>query len=147
MENKKRITMKEAREIILERYGNIVMKIARVKDANTVKVLFIDRTSITLTYLDLVFMRFLNNNVDILADFSLDEDFNATVCNMHYKDEKIEYGFYITNNADEKILYTSFKLKNIISAKELVERIRLMYILNMLPGYEDIDLSEYAYRA
>lgn len=134
----KSITMKEAINIILEHYKGDVAKISRMKDENKVLVTFRYGTKKEISYADLFQMQLANQKAKSLQDFYIDDNFTGTVSSIDVVGKRTKYSFYLKKN-NIPCIYSYFYSSSSLPADEIKQRIRLLFILQEIPHYENVD--------
>lgn len=134
----KSITMKEAINIILEHYKGDVTKISRMKDENKVLVTFRYGTKKEISYADLFQMQLANQKAKSLQDFYIDDNFTGTVSSIDVKGKSTKYSFYLKRN-NIPCIYSYFYSPTSLPVDEVKQRIRLLFILQEIPHYENVD--------
>lgn len=134
----KSITMKEAINIILEHYKGDVAKISRMKDENKVLVTFRYGTKKEISYADLFQMQLANQKAKSLQNFYIDDNFTGTVSSIDVERKRTKYSFYLKKN-NIPCIYSYFYSPTSLPADEVKQRIRLLFILQEIPHYENVD--------
>ena len=134
----KSITMKEAINIILEHYKGDVTKISRMKDENKVLVTFRYGTKKEVSYTELCQMYLANQKARSLQDFYIDDNFTGTVSSIDVEGKRTKYSFYLKRN-NIPCIYSYFYSPSSLPADEVKQRIRLLFILQEIPHYENVD--------
>lgn len=138
MKNEKSITMKEAINIILEHYKGDVTKISRMKDENKVLVTFRWGSRKEVSYKDLCQMYLTNQMTKSLQDFFIDDNFTGTVSSIDVEGKRIKYSFYLKRN-NIPCIYSYFYSTSSLPTDEIKQRIRLLFILQEIPHYKNVD--------
>jgi hypothetical protein len=134
----KSITMKEAINIILEHYKGDVTKISRMKDENKVLVSFRYGTKKEVCYTELCQMYLANQKAKSLQDFFIDDNFTGTVSSIDVEGKRTKYSFYLKRN-NVPCIYSYFYSPTSLPSNEIKQRIRLLFILQEIPHYENVD--------
>ncbi len=134
----KSITMKEAINIILEHYKGDVTKISRMKDENKVLVTFRYGTKKEVSYTELCQMYLANQKARSLQDFYIDDNFTGTVSSIDVEGKRNKYSFYLKRN-NIPCIYSYFYSPTSLPVDEIKQRIRLLFILQEIPHYENVD--------
>lgn len=130
--------MKEAINIILEHYKGDVAKISRMKDENKVLVTFRYGTKKEISYADLFQMQLANQKAKSLQNFYIDDNFTGTVSSIDVERKRTKYSFYLKKN-NIPCIYSYFYSPTSLPADEVKQRIRLLFILQEIPHYENVD--------
>ena len=130
--------MKEAINIILEHYKGDVTKISRMKDENKVLVTFRYGTKKEVSYTELCQMYLANQKARSLQDFYIDDNFTGTVSSIDVEGKRNKYSFYLKRN-NIPCIYSYFYSPTSLPVDEIKQRIRLLFILQEIPHYENVD--------